>query len=118
MQISRSKPEPMNLTERIEAKIKDIKFLKGAPLRDMRIVFALILFTTFAAVFSWMLLDAVLAERMGSKGANSTIRAVSRFGGQEFVGNVVDIVTTVLSAIIELCTIIVQFLVRSVNGRR
>ena len=102
MQISRSKPEPMNLTERIEAKIKDIKFLKGAPLRDMRIVFALILFTTFAAVFSWVLLDAVLAERMGSKGANSTIRAVSRFGGQEFVGNIIDTVANVLSAIFEL----------------
>ena len=102
MQISRSKPEPMNLTERIEAKIKDIKFLKGAPLRDMRIVFALILFTTFAAVFSWVLLDAVLAERMGSKGANSTIRAVSRFGGQEFVGNIIDIVANVFSAIFEL----------------
>ena len=115
MQISRSKTEPMNLTERIEAKIKDIKFLKGAPLRDMRIVFALILFTTFAAVFSWVLLDAVIAERLGSKNGNQTVRAISRLGGSQFLGNIIDIVMNVLGAIIELFYLILRVLQKTLG---
>ena len=90
----------MNLTERIEAKIKEIKFLKGAPLRDLRIVFALILFTTFAAIFSWVLLDAVLAERMGATAANPTAQAVSRLGGEKFTSNVAEFIVLVGEAFV------------------
>ena len=102
----------MNLTERIEAKIKDIKFLKGAPMRDMRLVFALILFSTVAAVLSWVLLDAVVAERMHLNDANPTAQAIAKIGDGSIVLAITTFVMEFFAFFIDLFSMILRSLMR------
>lgn len=71
--------DSMNFTKRLEEKFKDIRFLKGAPLRDMRIVFVLIVFGVFAAFFSWVLVDSVMPNHInGDHKSAAAARSDSR----------------------------------------